>query len=164
MRSRGLCVAATLAVALGSTGCAAFAHRSSPWEFGGGVRVAPGFPVGQGGMTVHPVVSLGYLKWDGGHDELYEVGGQIRRPLARPGSGSPGVWLGGEATFSVLREVGSGFSESANGWSLSALAGIPVGASKWGLNLYAAAGLSHYGGSGVNVRFGVDLQPWFLRR
>jgi hypothetical protein len=115
-------------------------------------------------MTVHPVVSLGYLKWDGGHDELYEVGGQVRRPLARPGSGSTGVWLGGEATFSVLREVSSNFSESATGWSLSALAGIPVGKSKWGLNLYAAAGLSHYGGNGVNVRFGADLQPWFLKR
>ena len=135
MRSRGLYVVAALYVVLGSTGCAFFAHRSSPWEFGGGVRVAPGFPVGQRGMTVHPVVSLGYLKWDGGHDELYEVGGQVRRPLARPGSGSTGVWLGGEATFSVLREVSSNFSESATGWSLSALAGIPVGKSKWGLNL-----------------------------
>ena len=96
------------------------------------MRIAPGLPVGQGGMTVHPVVSYTYLKWDGGHDEL--------------------------------REVGSGYSASTSGWSLSPLAGIPVGTSKWGLNFYAAAGLSHYGGNGVNVRFGVDLQPWFLKR
>lgn len=164
MRSRGLYVVAALYVVLGSTGCALNAHRSSPWEVGGGVRIAPGFPVGQRGMTVHPAVSYTYLKWDGGHDDLFEVGGQVRRPLARPGSGSPGVWLGGEASFSVLREVCDFCSGSTKGWSFNALAGIPVGMSKWGLNLYAAAGLSHYGGNGVNVRFGVDLQPWFLKR
>jgi hypothetical protein len=164
MRPWCLVVPAALYLILGSTGCAFFGHHSSPWEFGGGVRVAPGFPVGHGGTTVHPVVSVGYMKWDGGHDELYEVGGQVRQRLTRPGSGSLGLWLGGEATFSVLREVGSGWSASTNGWSLSALAGVPVGASKWGLNVYGAAGISHYGSGGVNVRFGVDLQPWFLRR
>lgn len=163
MRSRGLAVAAALAMVVGSSGCFIFGHRSSPWETGGGLRVAPGFPVGQRGMTVHPVLSYGYLKWDGGHDELFEVGGQIRQPLARPGSGSTRVWLGAGASFAVLREVGSGFSESTSGWSLDALAGMPLGSSKWGLNFFAAAGLSHYGASGVNLRLGLDLQPWFLR-
>jgi hypothetical protein len=65
----------------------------------------------------------------------------------------------------VLRESGSGFpSSSTSGWSLNAMAGVPVFQGKWGPSLYGAAGVSHYGGSGVNVRLGVDFQPWFLKR
>jgi hypothetical protein len=164
MRAWSRFVPVALALFLSGTGCSFAMHKSSPAEYGGGVRVAPGFPVGQGGITLHPTASFTYLDGDGWHDELYEFGGQIRRTLSRTASGSPGVWLGSEASFAVLREVWSGGSGSHNGWSFNALLGVPVGTSKWGLNLYTAAGVCDYGAHGFNVRAGVDLQPWFLKR
>lgn len=58
---------------------------------------------------------------------------------------------------------GSGSSsDGTTGFSLTALAGLPVGQSRWGVNLYGGAGISHYGSTGINFRAGVDLQPWFL--
>ena len=142
--------------------CMAAGHHSSPWEFGGGVRVAPGFPLGQSHFTVHPMASYTYLSFDGGHDNLFELGAQLRYPLARS---ARHLWIGGEAAFSSLgtKISNSSLSYSTSGWSLTALGGVPVGRSRWGFNLYAGLGVSHYGSSGVNVRLGVDLQPWFLR-
>jgi len=146
-------------------GCAVAGHRSSPWEWGGGVRVAPGFAVGDAGVTLHPMASYMYLNWDGGHDNLWELGGQVRKAMAS--DGGTGFWAGAEAAVSRLTESTDDYDGpgiSSNGWSLTALAGVPVGQSQWGINLYAGAGISNYGSSGVNIRAGVDLQPWFLKR
>lgn len=153
-----------LALALGVvtvSGCAAAGHTSSPWEWGGGVRVAPGlWDVGDAGMTAHPMVSYTYLSFEGGNDQLWEFGGQLRKPLG----GERPLWLGGEATFSHLRTNFdmTSFSGSTNGWSLTAMVGMPVGESRWQPNLYAGAGISDYGAQGWNIRLGVDLQPTFL--
>jgi hypothetical protein len=165
MPFRTLWAPARLATILALTGCVAQAHHSSPWEFGGGVRPAPGFAIGHQGMTVHPTLGYTYLSFSGGHDDLIEVGAQLRRPVVRTPVGGTRLWLGAEAAFAVLRESGSGFpSSSTSGWSLNALAGVPVLQGKWGPSLYSAVGISHYGSAGVNVRFGVDLQPSFLKR
>lgn len=158
-----------LLLACSLSGCFLAAHSSSPWEYGGGVRLAPGFRVGSNeAITVHPMVSYTYLSFDGGHDALYELGGQGRWRL-NPARKNGGLWLGGEAAISRLTTSIDGggslnYDNSANGWALTGLVGAPVGDSRWGLNLYAGAGISNYGSTGKNVRVGVDLQPWFLKR
>jgi hypothetical protein len=151
------------------SGCFLAGHTSSPWEYGGGVRLAPGLRVGSNeAVTVHPMAAYTYLKFDGGYDAIYEVGGQMRwRP--RPARPNGGLWVGGEAaaarlSTSVSATGGYNASSSVNGWSLTGLVGAPVGSSRWGVNLYAGAGISHYGSQGKNVRAGVDVQPWFLKR
>ena len=112
------------------------------------------------------MVSYTYLTFDGGHDALYELGGQLRwRPTAERKNG--GLWIGGEvaaARLSTSINGAVGNNTGSNGWSLTGLVGTPVGSSRWGVNLYAGAGISNYGTSGTNLRAGVDLQPWFLKR
>ena len=44
------------------------------------------------------------------------------------------------------------------------LLGAVVAVVSWDVNLYDGAGVSNYGGAGINVRVGIDLQPWFLKR
>ena len=154
-----------LLLSLALSGCAVAGHTSSPWEFGGGVRLAPGWPVRDGTMTAHPMFSYTYLDFEGGHDSLWELGGQIRKPVEGV-AGRP-FWLGAEAAVAHLNTVVDiglyDYSTSTNGVSLTALAGLPLGQSRWGFNLYGGMGISHYGSTGFNVRAGVDLQPWFLR-
>jgi hypothetical protein len=120
--------------------------------------------VSEGTLTAHPMFSYTYLDFDGGHDGLWEFGGQIRKPMAS--GGARPFWLGGEAAVSHLTTsvdaLGTSFSSSTNGFSLTALAGRAIGQSRWGFNLYGGAGLSHYGSTGFNIRAGIDLQPWFL--
>lgn len=145
-------------------GCMAAGHTSSPWEWGGGVRVAPAlWDVGESGMTAHPAAGYTYLSFDGGHDALWEFGGQLRKPV---GNGARPFWIGGEATISHLRTSfsvqGTDFSSSSNGFSVTGLIGMPVGNSRWGPNVFAGAGISDYGSQGWNIRVGLDLQPSFL--
>ena len=140
-------------------------HASSPWERGVGFRAAPAFPLSQPGTSVHPMLSYSYLAFDGGHDDRFEAGGQLRRRTTWFGTDSAGLWLGGEAALALLRTSIDGLeSESTTGFSATALAGFPLGQNRWGASLYAGAGLSHYGSTGRNLRIGLDLQPWFLRR
>lgn len=112
------------------------------------------------------MVSYTYLTFDGGHDALYELGGQLRwRPT--PNRKNGGLWIGGEvagARLSTSIDGAGGNSASSNGWALTGLIGAPVGSSRWGVNLYGGAGISNFGSSGTNIRAGVDLQPWFLKR
>jgi hypothetical protein len=152
----GVAVAALLVLA----GCAGRMHSSSPWIYGGGVHVAPGYEVGTAGMTVHPTVSYTWLTYEGGHDQLVEFGAQVRRPLGD----QKGWWIGGEGVGAWLRESFGSFSSNDMGWAATGLFGKPVGESKWGVHVYGGAGVSHYGSFGKNIRFGVDLQPWFLKK
>lgn len=142
------------------------ASSSSAWEWGAGARIAPGFETGTPGLTVHPMASYTYLKFDGGHDDRFEFGGQLRKALGQSAT-SRGFWIGAEAAFAVLRSHIDNVAntESTNGFSATALAGVPVGdAPKWSPSLYAGVGVSHYGSTGVNLRVGLDLQPWFLKQ
>jgi hypothetical protein len=139
--------------------------NEQPWEKGIGLRLAPGFVVGGGGTTVHPTLGYTYLSFEGGNDQLLELGGQVRRQLTPGAKGVAGFWFGGEVAVARLRTaIDDVPSISTNGWALTALAGFPLGDNKWGLNLYGGAGISHYGVQGVNLRAGIDLQPWFLDR
>jgi len=142
------------------------AYSSDAWEYGVGARFAPGFVTGSPGVTVHPMASYSYLKFDGGHDDRFEFGGQLRKALGQSAT-SRGFWLGAEAAYALLREHIDNVdgSDNTNGFSATAMAGVPVGdASKWNPSLYAGVGYSHYGSSGINLRLGLDLQPWFLKR
>jgi hypothetical protein len=113
------------------------------------------------------MASYTYLSFDGGHDTLWELGGQLRKPL---GTSGRSLWLGAEAAGSYLNTVidaggeAGEYSDGTTGFSLTALAGLPVGQSRWGLNLYLGGGISNYGSSGINIRAGMDIQPWFLSR
>lgn len=169
MLSQRTRLAASVAAAFWVSGCIAAGHRSSPWEWGGGVRLAPGFQLSEDqDITVHPTVGYTYLSFDGGHDDLWEVGAQIRNPTSIFGDGRSGFWLGAEATFSHLRTVedfaGESTTYGTDGFSFTGLAGAPVSEGRWGVNWFVGAGVSRYGSTGVNIRAGFDLQPWFLQR
>ena len=42
------------------------------------------------GVTVHPMASYSYFSWDGGHDDLFEIGAQLRKPVGKPST----LWVG----------------------------------------------------------------------
>jgi hypothetical protein len=159
-----------LVLVLSTSGCFAAGHTSSPWEFGLGARVAPAvWQVADGDATAHPMASYTYLDAEAGHQFLWELGGQIRKPISAGSLISRPFWVGAEAALSRLEsriDIGAGYiyHEGTTGYSLTALAGFPVGQSRWGFNFYGGMGLSHYGSTGFNVRAGVDLQPWFVSR
>jgi hypothetical protein len=135
-----------------------------PMEKGFGIRLAPGFELARG-TTMHPSVSYTYLAFEGGRDDLIELGGQVRRQITPGARGLAGFWFGGEAAFAMLRtRLDFAPTSTTNGWSLTALAGVPVGGGAWGIHLFGGAGISHYGTSGMNLRAGVEVQPPFATR
>ena len=114
-------------------------------------------------MTAHPMAGYTYLSFDGGHDSLWEFGGQLRQPM---GDEANPFWVGGEATLSNLStsydEAGIDVNESSGGVSFTGLIGKPIGDNKWQPNLFGGFGISHYGSTGWNIRVGIDLQPTFI--
>jgi hypothetical protein len=160
VRTRRLHVALVLLAVLATSRCASglSGHTSSPWEWGAHFRAAPGFLLGQGPTTIHPMASYTLLTFDGGRDDLFEIGGQIRYPLSS-------FWVGGEVAASRLRTSFDNDllpTSSNNGWSVTGLIGVPVGQSEWQLNLIGGAGISDYGGSGKNIRLGIEVHPPFI--
>jgi hypothetical protein len=157
-------VGAVVGVAsIASSGCATAGvegagHTSSPWEWGGGLRISPTeMALGQGDVTLHPTVRFTYLSFDGGWDGLYEIGAQVRKPVQ-----PSGLWIGGEAMLSHLRTSIDGFSEfnsSTNGFSISVLGGVPIGQGGWNPNAFGSVGISDYGAQGWNVRVGIEVTP-----
>lgn len=155
--------------AVGLSSCAAFAHRSSPWEYGPGVRLAPAmWDIGDEGTTAHPVVQYAYLNHDGGHESMYGGGVQIRKPtdLFASADQSRPNWFAIEAMAALLRDSyefdGGDFSESNGGVAATAFFGRPVSDGEWQPSAYAGFGFSHFGGFGINIIVGVDVQPPFL--
>jgi hypothetical protein len=138
--------------------------HSSPWEFGGGLRLAPGWAINSVGLSAHPLGGYSYLSFDGGWDGLLEVGGQVRQRLML---GSRPAWVGAEAGLTRLTTHIDGVDDTfnANGILGGLVAGLPVGQNRWGTSLYAGAGVLRFEGNvGTTVRIGVDVQPWFLNR
>ena len=135
---------------------AASAGKTSPAVYGFDVRVTPGFAVGDGDVTVHP--TAGYSRSlgggvDGETDDIVHLGAQVRAPVSESG-----LWLGGEAAY-ARRWTGfdspSIETDTTNGWTLTALAGLPLG--DGGFGAYAAAGVNKYGGTGFYARLGFEL-------
>jgi hypothetical protein len=150
-------------------GCA-YLSKTSPVQYGVDLRVAPGFEAGEGEVTVHPMVAYAFSiagGVDGEDDRVLHLGGQLRfHPASASTSGSR-VWFGGEVAY-ARRTTSFDFTDvttATNGWTVAALAGLPIIQGNSGtIHAYAALGLNKYGGTGPYARLGFDLQPAFLKR
>lgn len=148
-----------------TTGC--FTTEASPLEYGIDVRAAPGFDVGDGGLSVHPTAAYArgiFGGVDGVTNSFIHLGGQLRLD---PNPEEAGLWFGAEGTWTRRRTSfdGSPGAGTRNGWTAAALAGFPLTELSFGvINAYAAAGLIDTGSSGPYFRVGLDLQPAFLQR
>lgn len=142
---------------------AAASSSSSDAEWGVGVHAAPAFNTGSPGVTLHPLVSYTYFKFDGGHDDRFEAGGQVRKAMT--GMGARGFWLGAEAAYALFRtHIDNVDTDNTNGWSVAGLLGIPVGDATQRMSLYGGVGYADYGGSSIIAKIGVDWQPSFMKR
>ena len=157
-----------LTTLVASSSCALFREETSPAQYGLALHVAPGFPVGDAGVTVHPTAA--YTRplsggTDGEQDNVLRLGAQVRVPVGAP---EAGWWMGAETTYGrrwTSFELSGIPSTGTNGWAIAAMAGRPVVENDLGaFHGYVAAGVLKWGGSGPYVRFGVDLQPAFLKR
>ena len=131
--------------------------KTSPAVYGLDARVAPGFLVGDGDVTVHPTAAYSRSLFGGvggETDNKLFLGAQVRTPVTESG-----IWLGGEAAYA---RRWTGFdspgieTETTNGWTLTALAGRRL---TEGFGTYVAAGVNKYGGSGPYARVGFELSP-----
>jgi len=138
------------------------AASSSDWEYGVGFHAAPAISTNSPGLTIHPMVSYAYLKFDGGHDDRILFGGQVRKALS---SAMTAPWIGAEAAAGFIRTHIDDIDDTDNtgGFSVSALGGIPVSESRWRASLFAGVGYSYFDGGGINLRVGLDLQPGFMK-
>lgn len=142
---------------------AAQSSSSSDAEWGVGVHAAPAFNTGSPGVTVHPMVSYTYFSFDGGHDDRFEAGGQVRKSMS--GMGSRGFWLGAEAAYALFRtHIDNVDTQNTNGWSVAGMLGVPVGDAMRNMSVFGAVGYADYGGSSVIFRAGLDWQPSFMKR
>ena len=120
-----------------SGGPYASGSKSSPAQFGAGLRgTAPITTLGP--ASISAVGSYEYSKWDGGHDDVFSGGIQLRgRPVGS------GLILGGEAIYHGWicksdAEAGCGDSPAANGLGLHGLILKPLPGDR--IRLWAAAG------------------------
>ena len=139
-----------VAIAVGLGGCRAVAESYSPWTTGFGLKVSPGFAMGEAedGPTVHPSLSISRME---GGSNWVELGGQIRWHL---NLFDQDVWTGAEAM--------AGRISGTTGFAGSALFGVPIGDNRWHPSVYASVGFTNYSTTGRVVSAGIDLQPWFL--
>ena len=165
----GIRCAAALLLIVGLSGC--FAGKTSPAQYGIDLRFAPGFALGNAGTSIHPTVAyaralLGGV--EGESDGILHVGGQVRWAPQQTTLGGSKLWLGGEATYARRRttfDFPGATPASTNGWTLAALAGLPVLEGTMGTaHAYAALGVNKYGGTGPYGRVSIDIQPAFLSR
>lgn len=144
---------------------AAAAASSSSYgaEWGVGVHAAPAFNTSSPGLTVHPMVSYTYFHFDGGHQDRFEAGGQVRKAIS--GMGSRGFWIGGEAAYALLRAHEKNIdTENTNGWSVAGLLGVPIGDAVQNTSVFGGVGYADYEGSTIIFKVGLDWQPGFMKR
>jgi hypothetical protein len=158
------------------SGCAASgtAKKASPTEWGFSVQAVPSFPIGEDGNTsVHPTVGYSYLNFDGGHDNVYQAGAQVRRSLAdKP------LWFGGEVAYSRFTSSmdESDYDEDPwNGFSVGALFGYELDTSFAPSSFFASLNFMKFGGQDFEgipgegwdawlFRFGYEVQPDIFNR
>ena len=163
-----------LVLVLSACAVAAEGKRASPTEWGFSFQAVPAFDVGDSGDTsVHPVLAYNYLNWDGGHDNIYQVGAQVRRSLP-----DGPMWFGGEFAFDRFTSSTSGadFDEpSWNGFSLGGLFGYELDtefapSSVFGSLSYLRFGSTDFEGATVGgwdgwlFRVGFEVQPDLFNR
>jgi hypothetical protein len=147
-------------ISLSLSGCAAAVsgagHRSSPWEFGGGVRAGLLYPIDAVGVSAGPMASYSYLRWDGGggHDHLFELAAQIRKAIT---AADRSPWVSAEAGFAHMTSVSGEFDANSSGWSAWVHAGLPI---TQNISAFGGGGLTGlWDGTGKNFRLGLEMRP-----
>ena len=134
-------------------------HTSSPWEWGPSIRIT--IPVWRSNnISIRPMGSFTYLTYDGGHENRFEFGGQVRYAI-REANGPTKFWIGAEAAYAILKDSYTGGSDSYDGPSATALFGFPLSGGRWNPQIVGGAGVSKYSssGTGKNVRLGISVTP-----
>jgi len=148
-------------------------NQTSPWQYGVEARISPAIITADSGhLSLHATVA--YARYflggiDGEHDEVINIGGQIR---FIPGESREGFWVSLEPSYARRKTVvddpavaDPADEGSTNGWSFSALGGLPLMNGRVAsVSGYVALGIVKFGGTGPNLRVGFDIQPEFLRR
>ena len=176
MRLSRLARGLTLALAVLSSGCAAMvaAEKSSPTQFGVGLWATPQVAETESG-AIHAVGAVQRQSWDGGHDNIFTAGLQLRRPLG------DGAWYGAEANYNNWRvhpeSVSPGFESPglsditpvSHVVGLGGLYGRPLGESGVGLissfqfllfgDFMNDGSVWSDGGLGYQLSVGVEFNP-----
>ena len=136
--------------------------RASPAEWGFSVQAVPAFPIGEDGTTsVHPVVGYNYLSIDGGHDNLYQVGAQLRSSMVD----SP-FWFGGEVAydrFSSSTDHVDYEEDPWNGFSVGGLFGYELDTSFAPSSLFGSLSYLRFGGQDFDGIPGEGCDAWLFR-
>ena len=154
------------------SGCAAAGtgKKASPIEWGFSFHAVPAFDVGTDGATsVHPLLGYNYLNYDGGHDNIYQLGGQLRRSVVD----SP-LWYGGEFAYDRFTSStdGATFDEpSWNGFNLGGLIGYELDTSFATSSLFGSFSRVQFlgtdgfdGWGGWLFKVGYEVQPDLFNR
>lgn len=154
------------------TGCVSGnAIRESPLRVGYGVQVDPGWQLGNSRSSAHLLLAYSRIgfKGGGGHNNIYQVGGQLRHALQS--TAPEGWWIGAELTYVNIRSKVSGSSvkQYAPGFTAGGLLGYRFLAGKIPMSFYVAPaylsrGKFHVDGntygttaSGFYGRVGLDI-------
>ncbi len=156
IRSRAISACSVLVLCGCSTSVAA--KRSSPIEWGFGVQAIPTFDVGDDGNTsVHPVVGYNYLdRSDEGHDNIYQLGVQLRRSMtSRP------MWYGGELVYD--RFTDSNEDGAWNGFGLGGILGYELDTGFAPSSFFGSLSYMKYGGQDFEGIPGEGWDAWLFR-
>ena len=144
--------------------------KASPAEYGYGFQMSPGWQIGESNTSVHGLMSYTRLGFDGGHDNMSQFGGQIRRSLSE--NPNVGFWIGGEAAYVKFTSVYDDEdiflkNPSSAGFAMGALAGYKFPMQSLPISGYAGLGFVNFGdfttdefvidegGTGFTLRLGI---------
>ncbi|MCF8228652.1 MAG: hypothetical protein K9G58_03445 [Bacteroidales bacterium] len=155
------------------SGCVSLTgKKASPMEIGYGLQLDPGMQIGSTNNSAHLLLSYARLSFDGGHDNMYQIGGQFRHYHDSFDKG--GLWYGGEMAYVRFTSIydESLFVDSnprAGGFALGGLAGYKFPCKKIPFSGYVSLGLVNFGdfkagdvtfdagGTGFTFRVGISL-------
>ena len=148
--------------------------KASPAEYGYGLQMTPGWQIGDGNTSIHALASYAKLGFDGGNDNVYQFGGQVRYAL--PSSQPGGFWVGGEAAYVSFtskydnEELFVDGDPSATGFALGGMVGYRFPTQTLPISGFAGLGLVNFGdfttpdnlvidegGTGFTARIGICL-------
>ena len=146
-------------------------ETSSPWQFGVGARVTAEVAESEVG-SLRGLVGVQRQWFDGGHDNIFTVGLQGRRPLKA--DQPERTWIGGELTYNNWRVQDDFTNPVSNVIGLAAMAGHPLGEGT--VQVWGSAGLlffgdfkadsevSFEGGTGYQFQLGLAFPGLFERQ
>ena len=122
--------------------------KASPAEFGWGVQATPGIQIKDGPYSAHAVLAYSRLGFDGGHDNVYQFGAQLRKTLDE--SSPNGLWVGGEVSYLKFKSIydSDTFFEGdpkANGFTVGGLVGYRTEVQGIPISPFASVSLVSFG-------------------